>query len=82
VVARAALEGEPTSGSNEGRVVIGTDGSPVSEEALGFAFEEASWRAAGLTVVHAFDEEPGVLIDGDTGRSERERQAARTFPSR
>jgi nucleotide-binding universal stress UspA family protein len=33
---------------------VGVDGSPASDSALGFAFEEASLRGTGLTVVHAW----------------------------
>lgn len=36
------------------RVVVGVDGSPASEKALGFAFKEASLRDASLTVVCAW----------------------------
>jgi nucleotide-binding universal stress UspA family protein len=42
-------------GDEAGRVVVGIDGSPVSEAALAFAVEQASWRGVGLTVVHAWD---------------------------
>lgn len=35
----------------DGPVVVGVDGSPTSEAALAFAFETASMREAGLTVV-------------------------------
>lgn len=38
-------------GPDEGRVVVGVDGSPVSESALEFAFEHASWHRLGLTAV-------------------------------
>jgi nucleotide-binding universal stress UspA family protein len=38
------------------RVVVGVDGSPLSDAALGFAFEEASLRGLGLTAVHAWSE--------------------------
>jgi nucleotide-binding universal stress UspA family protein len=41
-------------GPEAGRIVVGADGSPLSDEALGFAFEEASLRAHGLTAVHAW----------------------------
>ncbi|MEV1117108.1 universal stress protein [Actinosynnema sp. NPDC049800] len=39
-----------------GPVVVGVDGSPVSERAIAFAFEEASLRAAPLTAVIACDD--------------------------
>lgn len=35
-------------------VVVGVDGSPASEHALGLAFEEASLRGGNLTVLHAW----------------------------
>jgi len=35
-------------------VVVGVDGSDTSNEALGFAFEEAAMRGVGLTAVHAW----------------------------
>jgi nucleotide-binding universal stress UspA family protein len=79
VVARAPLEGEPAAGPNTGRVVVGTDGSAVSEDAVGFAFEEAAWRLRGLTVVHAWQEEGAVLIDGANGVSRRELQEGRAL---
>jgi nucleotide-binding universal stress UspA family protein len=41
-------------GPDAGRVVVGVDGSDLSSEALGFAFEEASLRGCGLTAVHAW----------------------------
>lgn len=37
-----------------GHVVVGVDGSPESELAIAFAFEEASRRGLGLTAVHAW----------------------------
>lgn len=37
------------------RVVVGVDGSEVSVEATGYAFEQASERGVGLTVVHAWN---------------------------
>ncbi|WP_435582652.1 universal stress protein [Amycolatopsis thermoflava] len=40
----------------EGPVVVGVDGSPVGERALAAAFEEASWRGAGLVAVHAWSD--------------------------
>ncbi|PTA43906.1 universal stress protein [Micromonospora sp. RP3T] len=37
-----------------GPVVVGVDGSPVSDEAVGFAFAEAARRGAELVVVHTW----------------------------
>ncbi|TVT21629.1 universal stress protein [Amycolatopsis rhizosphaerae] len=39
-----------------GPVVVGVDGSPSSEEAIGVAFEEAAWRGTALVAVHAWDD--------------------------
>lgn len=43
-------DGAPTS-SHRGDVVVGIDGSPASDAALGFAFEEAALRRAPVRVV-------------------------------
>ena len=56
IVSRTPESGEPASGPAGGRIVVGVDGSAVSEAAVGFGFEEASWRSLGLTVVHAWQE--------------------------
>lgn len=62
VVVRPRRPGGPSAG----RVVVGHDGSPHSELALGFAFQEAARRGAGLTVVHAWTapvaEGPGDML--------------------
>jgi nucleotide-binding universal stress UspA family protein len=58
IVARTPQSGEPTTGPNAGRVVVGVDGSDASTGAVGFAFEEASRRGIGLTAVHAWQYEP------------------------
>jgi nucleotide-binding universal stress UspA family protein len=42
------------AGSAEGPVVVGVDGSAISYEALGHAFERASLRGVPLTVVYAW----------------------------
>jgi nucleotide-binding universal stress UspA family protein len=41
-------------GPEAGRVVVGVDGSEISEAALAFAFQEASRRRCGLTVAHGW----------------------------
>lgn len=38
-----------------GDVLLGADGSPASEPAVAFAFEEAALRGTGLTALHAWD---------------------------
>ncbi|WP_088994744.1 universal stress protein [Micromonospora echinaurantiaca] len=45
------VRGEPRA---DGPVVVGVDGSDLSTEAVGFAFEEASRRGAPLVAVHAW----------------------------
>ena len=40
----------------EGPVVVGVDGSPTSDAAIGAAFDEATWRGAELVAVHAWSE--------------------------
>ncbi len=44
-----------------GAVVVGVDGSPVSDAAVGFAFDEAALRGAELLAVHAWND---VYLDG------------------
>lgn len=58
-VAVAAHGGSPVvvvrdSYPTAGPVVVGVDGSPASEEAIGFAFEEASLRGTTLTALLAW----------------------------
>lgn len=42
------------AGAGAREVVVGVDGSAVSELALGYAFEQATWRGVPLRVVHAW----------------------------
>ncbi|MFC3501966.1 universal stress protein [Micromonospora krabiensis] len=48
----------------DGPVVVGVDGSDLSAEAVGFAFEEAARRSAPLVAVHAWLY-PAPLAPGD-----------------
>ncbi len=41
----------------EGPVVVGVDGTPVGDDALAAAFEEASWRGAPLVAVHCWHQD-------------------------
>jgi nucleotide-binding universal stress UspA family protein len=43
------------TGPDTGRIVVGVDGSTLSQAAIEFAFEEASWRGAGLTAIHTWE---------------------------
>jgi nucleotide-binding universal stress UspA family protein len=45
----------PTGQVGPRRVVVGVDGSDLSTEATGYAFEQASARGRGLTVLHAWN---------------------------
>jgi nucleotide-binding universal stress UspA family protein len=45
-------------------VVVGVDGSSVSDRALGYAFEQASARGTGLDVVHAWGSGTPARADG------------------
>jgi nucleotide-binding universal stress UspA family protein len=44
-----------------GQVVVGVDDSPECDDAIGFAFEQASARGCGLVAVHAWWLDPAVL---------------------
>jgi nucleotide-binding universal stress UspA family protein len=54
IVARSPVTGELATAVGRGGIVVGVDGSATSEAAIAFAFEEASWRGLGLTVIHAW----------------------------
>ncbi|QKW37011.1 universal stress protein [Actinomadura sp. NAK00032] len=56
--------GQPQVGGHGGRLVVGVDGSPASEAALGFAFEEAALRRASVTAVCSWWD-PAVLPGPD-----------------
>jgi nucleotide-binding universal stress UspA family protein len=68
----------------DGNVLLGVDGSPASEPAVGFAFEEAALRGADLTALHAWTHparvEPGdvrpLIYDVAKVRAEEERVLA------
>ncbi|WP_043848124.1 universal stress protein [Amycolatopsis keratiniphila] len=59
---------------DDDRIVVGTDGSLMSEGALGFGFDEASSRNTGLTVVRAWSE-PSGRVEDDERRSVEEQVA-------
>jgi nucleotide-binding universal stress UspA family protein len=56
----------PESGIEAGRVVVGIDGSELSLDATRIAFEEASLRRAGLTLLHVWNvagyDSAGVVV--------------------
>lgn len=64
----AAAEANPT-----GPVVVGTDGSEASVNALLRAVQEAEWRDVDLHVVHVLNVTPAVLhLSGDQTMTTRE----------
>jgi nucleotide-binding universal stress UspA family protein len=64
-----------------GDVLLGVDGSPENDPAIGFAFEEASLRGAALTAVHAWTHpvraEPGDVMPAVYDVTETESAEAR-----
>lgn len=56
---------------DEGPVVVGVDGSPISERAVAVAFDEAARLGAPLLAVHSWmDTEPYSAVDRARGRFE------------
>ncbi|KDN16072.1 universal stress protein [Amycolatopsis rifamycinica] len=51
--------------SVDGPVVVGVDGSPLSEAAIAWAFEEASLRNAPLVALHAWHDGDAAGLSGD-----------------
>ena len=76
IVVREPLPGQEP-GRSAGRVVVGVDGTEVSEAAIRFAFEEADTRRLGLTALHAWqlpDAEFEVALPAEwAAAQERER---------
>lgn len=69
---------------SRGRVVVGVDGSESCQLALGFAFEEAALRSAGVLAVHAVrlpDVYPGVDIWPDPDQAGWSDQVERLLTS-
>jgi nucleotide-binding universal stress UspA family protein len=67
--------------SDVGPIVVGIDGSPVSEAALAFAFEAAAARKADLVAVHAwndnvFEAAVAPLLDWDAIEADEHRVLA------
>lgn len=56
-----------------GTVVVGVDGTPISREALGFAFAEAAARQVPLHAVHAWSAAPNDATAEDDDRQRAER---------
>ena len=54
--------------AGRGPVVVGVDGSPASDAAVEFAFEEAAMRRADLLAVHAWHDEAVDTTVGDHRR--------------
>lgn len=68
-------------GGGDGRVVVGVDGSPTSERALGFAFDFAGRHGRDLLAVHAWADLPVEAVApiwaarSDLGQVEAEAEA-------
>ena len=55
-------------------ILVGYDGSPGSDQALGWALQEASWRGAVLTICHAWAPEHVPGAPGEGGAPDRARR--------
>ena len=76
----AVVPAAATANLPRGRVVVGVDGSPASEEALAWAAREANLRGARLDVVHAWTmtevtSQYGAPFVGDPDALQRASQA-------
>jgi nucleotide-binding universal stress UspA family protein len=49
-------DGPQPAGVTQAPVLVGIDGSPVSELATAIAFDEASWRGVDLVALHAYSD--------------------------
>ena len=79
VVVRGTESGQPVP--TQGPVIVGIDGSPTSEAALAFAYEQADARRAPLVAVHAWrdlvlDPWMAPLIDWDLIEADEHRLLA------
>jgi nucleotide-binding universal stress UspA family protein len=74
-------EESPTTTPAQAPVVVGVDGSEVSERALALAFEEAALRGVGLIAVHAWSD-AGVLDFPAFDHAEFQQAARRVLAER
>jgi nucleotide-binding universal stress UspA family protein len=74
-VIRPAVDGETTV---TGAVLVGVDGSPQSDAAFGFAFDEAERRGTTVTALHAWEPPgpppPGQLVPWEVLEARRLRE--------
>ncbi|WP_158894865.1 universal stress protein [Amycolatopsis anabasis] len=63
----AVVRGDVAKAPPDGPVVVGVDGSPASEAAVEFGFEEASLREVELIAVHAWQDPFGTAISVEAG---------------
>jgi nucleotide-binding universal stress UspA family protein len=73
-----AVRSRPDAQTPGHGVVVGTDGSPVAEAAIAFAFQQAADLAAPLTVVHAWNdpidyprEQQSLLVESLAGWADK-----------